>query len=121
MPKLALSLPERVHSLHSTALLRGDVDRGGGQRRVPKVLLRDLDRHPAGDRMAGMRVPHPMRAGLRESLRALRVALPSQHAGAVIEEPLDLVVERRRGDPLPRVDGLSRAQPRCRRTNNLRI
>jgi hypothetical protein len=75
----------------STAFIRRrfsvvDVDRRGSQRCVAQVLLRDLDGHPAGDRMARVRVPHPVRAGLCESLRALRVALPSQHASAVLKE-----------------------------------
>ena len=71
---------------------------------MPQVLLRDLDRHAADDRVAGVRVPHPVRAGLFEALRTLAIALPSQHAGAAGEERLDLVVERRRRDPFARVE-----------------
>lgn len=73
---------------------------------MAEVLLGNLDRHTARDGMTGVRVPHPVRAGLCEPLRALCVALPSQRSGAVFKEALDLVVERRCGDPLPRVDRL---------------
>ena len=67
---------------------------------MPQVLLSDLDGHPAGNRMTRVRVPHPVRAGFRESVRALRVAMRSQHAGAVIEESLDLIVESGGRNPL---------------------
>jgi hypothetical protein len=79
---------------------------------MAKVLLGDLDGHPAGDRVARMRVHHPVRAGLGESLGTLRVASPSQHAGAAIEEAFDLVVERGCCDPMPRVEHLPGPQPR---------
>ena len=52
---------------------------------MPEVLLGDLDGHPAGDRVAGVRVPHPVRACLGEAFRALRIAVPSQHTGAVVK------------------------------------
>jgi hypothetical protein len=86
--------PERVDRLHSPAFLGRPMNRRCGQRCIPQVLLRDLDRHAAGDRMAGGRVAHPVRAGLREPLCPLRIALPSQHAGAVGKECLDRVPPR---------------------------
>jgi len=81
---------------------------------MPQVLLRDLDAHPASDGVAGVRVPHPVRAGVREPLCPLRIAVPSQHIGAFREEGLDLAIERRRSDPLPRDERLAGVQSRCR-------
>ena len=46
--------PESLDGLHPPALLGRHVDRSGGQRCVPQVLLRNLDGHAAGDRMAGV-------------------------------------------------------------------
>ena len=66
---------------------------------MPKVLLRNLDGHTAGDRVARVRMPQPVCAGLRKSLRPLPIALPSQHVGAARKERLDLVVERGRRNP----------------------
>ena len=48
-----------VQAPHATAIRR-DVDRGGGQRGVPEVLLRDLDRRARGDQMRRMRVAQPV-------------------------------------------------------------
>ena len=57
---------------------------------MAQVLLSNFNRHAAGDRVAGMRVAHPVRAGPRKTLGALPIALPSQHAGAVRKVGLDL-------------------------------
>ena len=77
---------------------------------MPQVLLRDLDRHTACDRMTCMRMPRPVRARLRKPLRALRVALPSQHVSTARKKRLDLVVERRRCDSFTPVEPLARVQ-----------
>ncbi len=109
--KATLPLPEDLHGLHSTAPLRGDVDRRGGQRRMPQVLLGDLDGHSASDRMTGVRMPHPVRAGFLEALSSLCFALPSQNVGTARKKRLDLVVKRRRRNPVTRVKQLTRVQP----------
>ena len=46
--------PEGLDGFHPSALLGRHVDRRGGQRCVPQVLLRNLNGHAAGDRMAGV-------------------------------------------------------------------
>ena len=57
---------------------------------MTEVLLCDLDGHPAGNRVAGVRVPHPVRTGFVEALGALPVSLPSQRAGC--DPRLDAIV-----------------------------
>ena len=79
---------------------------------MAEVLLRNLNGHATCDRVARMRVPHPMRAGLRKALRPLPIALPSRHVPAVRKERLDLVVKRRRRNPFTGVEQPARAQPR---------
>lgn len=52
--------PKRLDSLHPPTLLSRDVDGRSRQRRMSQVLLRNLNGHPTGNRMACMGVPHPM-------------------------------------------------------------
>lgn len=47
-----LSASRTTNRLHAPPILGGDVDRRGGERRMPQVLLSNLDRHARGDCMA---------------------------------------------------------------------
>ena len=51
---------KRLDSLHPPTLLSRDVDGRSRQRRMSQVLLRNLNGHPTGNRMACMGVPYPM-------------------------------------------------------------
>ncbi len=66
-----LPSPEGLDRHHPAPLLGSHVDRRGRQRRMPEVLLRDLDRHATGDRVARVRMRHPVRSGLRKPLGTL--------------------------------------------------
>ena len=80
-----LTLKARVHGLHSTATLDGDVDRPGGERCMSKFLLRNLDWQRVGDRVARLSRPHSVWACLRQTLNPLHIALPPQPIRAVAE------------------------------------
>ena len=79
---------------------------------MAEVLLRDLNGHATCDRMARVRMPHPVRAGLRKALGSLPIAVPSQYAGTARKKRLDLIVERRRRNPFAGIDQLARVQAR---------
>ena len=53
---------------------------------MPEVLLGDLDRHAVGDRMTGVRVAQPVRAGFGQPSSALFVATGTQLLGALRKE-----------------------------------
>ena len=60
-----LTFPAYFRQNASTAFIRRrllsrDVDGRSRQRRMSQVLLRNLNEHPTGNRMACMGVPHPM-------------------------------------------------------------
>lgn len=110
--------PESVHRSHSALDLSRNVDRGGCERRRPEILLRDLDRHASGDRMARMgiaqRNPCVLAFASRSALppSPLRIALPSQRLGAFLQEGFDLLVESRCHHALARVGLSPRGEPR---------
>ena len=56
MLRAALPFPKTLDRLDPPLLLGRHIDGGRGQRRMSEVLLCDLDRHPSGDRVAGVRV-----------------------------------------------------------------
>ena len=102
-----LCLPELLHGLQPTLLLGRYADSCGAERCMSQVLLGDFDWYAAGDGIAGVRVPHPVRTGFRETFSALRIALPSQDTATVFEEALCLIVENRRCDALTGIEELS--------------
>ena len=59
-PALLPFRPEALHRSQPGRLLRANVQRRRGDRGVPQVLLRDLNRHPAGQRVAGVGVTQPV-------------------------------------------------------------
>ncbi len=81
-PRYASPFPERLNRLDPTPLLGRDINRRSGQRRMPQVLLRDLHGHAPGNRMARVRVPHPVGAGCRFPFK---LSLPLFHA---VTDPL---------------------------------
>ena len=60
---------------------------------MSQVLLDDLDVHARRYRVGPVRVPHPVRAGLRQARGACRIA-SLQFPGTCGEKHLELIVQR---------------------------
>lgn len=89
--------PKCASTCFTTSLL-GRVDLGRLNRRMPKVLLHHLQRHPFGEGVTRVGVAEPMGARLCEPPRADRVTLPRQRPRARCKARNHLIVERRRGN-----------------------